>query len=99
MQASRFLITGGSQGIGGAIVELASKAGHKVVFTGRNEELIEKVAREDRRAWAPRATFQWETTTPGLSRRAGNVWAESTSSSTTPGTPTGRKSAPSTSTR
>jgi NAD(P)-dependent dehydrogenase (short-subunit alcohol dehydrogenase family) len=46
MQGSRFLITGGSQGIGGAIVELACKAGHKVVFTGRNEELIEKVARK-----------------------------------------------------
>src|SRR5436190_10075863 len=46
MQESRFLITGGSQGIGGAIVELACKAGHKVVFTGRNEELIEKVARK-----------------------------------------------------
>ena len=46
MQASRFLITGGSQGIGGAIVELACRAGHKVVFTGRNEELIEKVARK-----------------------------------------------------
>ena len=46
MQASRFLITGGSQGIGAAIVELARKAGHKVVFTGRNEQLIAKVAEE-----------------------------------------------------
>jgi 3-oxoacyl-[acyl-carrier protein] reductase len=44
MQASRFLITGGSQGIGAAIVELACNAGHQVVFTGRNEQLIEKVA-------------------------------------------------------
>jgi 3-oxoacyl-[acyl-carrier protein] reductase len=46
MQGSRFLITGGSQGIGAAIVELARKAGHKVVFTGRNEQLIERVARK-----------------------------------------------------
>jgi 3-oxoacyl-[acyl-carrier protein] reductase len=44
MHASRFLITGGSQGIGAAIVELARGAGHEVVFTGRNEELIETVA-------------------------------------------------------
>ena len=44
MQASRFLVTGGSQGIGAAIVELACKAGHKVVFTGRNDQLIKKVA-------------------------------------------------------
>ena len=44
MQARRFLITGGSQGIGAAIVDLARKAGHDVVFTGRNEQLIEKVA-------------------------------------------------------
>ena len=36
MPASRFLITGGSQGIGAAVVELARKAGHEVVFTGRN---------------------------------------------------------------
>ena len=46
MQANRFLITGGSQGIGAALVELACKAGHKVVFTGRNEQLIERVARK-----------------------------------------------------
>src|SRR5687767_11060280 len=46
MQAARFLITGGSQGIGAAIVELARKAGHEVVFTGRNEQLIEKVAQK-----------------------------------------------------
>ncbi len=39
----RFLITGGSQGIGAALVEAARAAGDKVVFTGRNEELIEKV--------------------------------------------------------
>jgi 3-oxoacyl-[acyl-carrier protein] reductase len=46
MQVSRFLITGGSQGIGAAIVELARAAGHEVVFTGRNEELIETVGRK-----------------------------------------------------
>jgi 3-oxoacyl-[acyl-carrier protein] reductase len=46
MQPARFLVTGGSQGIGAAIVELACKAGHKVVFTGRNEELIETIARK-----------------------------------------------------
>jgi len=44
MQASRFLVTGGSQGIGAAIVELARKAGHAVVFTGRDEERIGRVA-------------------------------------------------------
>jgi 3-oxoacyl-[acyl-carrier protein] reductase len=46
MQASRFLVTGGSQGIGAAIVEAARRAGHQVVFTGRNEELINAMARK-----------------------------------------------------
>src|SRR5436190_425769 len=46
MQTSRFLVTGGSQGIGAAIVALARTAGHEVVFTGRNEQLIEKVAQK-----------------------------------------------------
>lgn len=46
MEARRFLVTGGSQGIGAAIVTLARAAGHEVVFTGRNERLIEQVARE-----------------------------------------------------
>jgi 3-oxoacyl-[acyl-carrier protein] reductase len=45
MSSTRFLVTGGSQGIGAAVVELARKAGHQVVFTGRNEQLIETVAR------------------------------------------------------
>jgi 3-oxoacyl-[acyl-carrier protein] reductase len=44
MAALRFLITGGSQGIGAALVDIASKAGHKVVFTGRNASAIEAVA-------------------------------------------------------
>ena len=46
MQPSRFLVTGGSQGIGAAIVEQARKAGHQVVFTGRNKELIDALARK-----------------------------------------------------
>jgi len=46
MSPSRFLITGGSQGIGAAVVELAAKAGHQVVFTGRNQAFIEATARK-----------------------------------------------------
>ena len=46
MQSARFLITGGSQGIGAAMVELACRAGHQVLFTGRNEQLIETIARK-----------------------------------------------------
>ena len=45
-ETKRFLITGGSQGIGAALVEQACKDGHRVLFTGRNEELIGKVAAE-----------------------------------------------------
>src|SRR5215510_7457485 len=45
MQASRFLVTGGSQGIGASIVKLARKAGHQVVFTGRNQPLIDEIAK------------------------------------------------------
>lgn len=44
MEALRFLVTGGSQGIGAATVEAARRAGHEVVFTGRDERLIEEVA-------------------------------------------------------
>jgi 3-oxoacyl-[acyl-carrier protein] reductase len=44
MSPSRFLITGGSQGIGAALVELARAAGHQVVFTGRNQERIDALA-------------------------------------------------------
>jgi 3-oxoacyl-[acyl-carrier protein] reductase len=43
MHARRFLITGGSQGIGAALVTRARAAGHSVVFTGRNDSLIENV--------------------------------------------------------
>jgi 3-oxoacyl-[acyl-carrier protein] reductase len=46
MEPSRFLITGGSQGIGAAVVEQARKAGHEVVFTGRNDKFIETVAQK-----------------------------------------------------
>lgn len=44
MGSRRFLVTGGSQGIGEAIVAAARDAGDEVVFTGRNEDLIGKVA-------------------------------------------------------
>jgi len=40
----RFLVTGGSQGIGAAVVEQARAAGHEVVFTGRDEQRIAEVA-------------------------------------------------------
>ena len=46
MQERRFLVTGGSQGIGAAIVRLARQGGHKVVFTGRNEKFIKNVEQE-----------------------------------------------------
>lgn len=45
MQTQRFLVTGGSQGIGAAIVTQAREAGHQVVFTGRNEAEIAAVAK------------------------------------------------------
>ena len=44
MDARRFLITGGSQGIGAALVAAAREAGHTVVFTGRHDEPIGQVA-------------------------------------------------------
>jgi 3-oxoacyl-[acyl-carrier protein] reductase len=40
----RFLITGGSQGIGAALVEQARAAGHPVVFTGRDTDRIRNVS-------------------------------------------------------
>ena len=46
MGSQRFLITGGSQGIGAALVAHARQQGHQVVFTGRNQAQIETVARE-----------------------------------------------------
>jgi 3-oxoacyl-[acyl-carrier protein] reductase len=46
MAVRRFLVTGGSQGIGAAVVKQARAAGHQVVFTGRNSTLIEQMARE-----------------------------------------------------
>ena len=44
MSAQRVLITGGSQGIGAALVGRMRDAGDTVVFTGRNEERIAAVA-------------------------------------------------------
>ena len=44
MQIQRFLVTGGSQGIGAAIVTQARQAGHQVVFTGRNDAQLETLA-------------------------------------------------------
>src|SRR5213075_344869 len=46
MEAMRFLVTGGSQGIGAAVVQAARAAGHQVVFTGRNDRLIAEVAEQ-----------------------------------------------------
>lgn len=40
----RFLITGGSQGIGAALVAAARSAAHDVVFTGRDEQRITTLA-------------------------------------------------------
>jgi len=44
MQIQRFLVTGGSQGIGAAIVTQARQAGHQVVFTGRNDAQLATLA-------------------------------------------------------
>jgi len=46
MAPRRFLITGGSQGIGAALVERARSAGHQVVFTGRNKGLLDATAQK-----------------------------------------------------
>ena len=46
MDKQRFLVTGGSQGIGAALVALARKEGHEVVFTGRDQARIDRVAAE-----------------------------------------------------
>jgi len=46
MDKRRFLITGGSQGIGAALVTAAREGGDEVVFTGRNEQLIARVSAE-----------------------------------------------------
>src|ERR1043165_4021931 len=46
MPSLRVLVPGGSQGIGAAVVELARRAGHQVVFTGRNQSLIDATAKK-----------------------------------------------------
>jgi len=45
MQTQRFLVTGGTQGIGAAIVTQARAAGHQVVFTGRNQAQMDELSR------------------------------------------------------
>ena len=44
MDKRRFLITGGSAGIGAALVARARAEGHPVVFTGRDPERVDRVA-------------------------------------------------------
>lgn len=44
MTPRRFLITGGSQGIGAALVEQARAAGHQVAFTGRDRARVDALA-------------------------------------------------------
>lgn len=46
MAERRILITGGSKGIGEAIVRAARQHGHQVVFTGRDEKRLAKVAKD-----------------------------------------------------
>ena len=46
MTEQRFLITGGSQGIGAAIVAHARNAGHNVVFTGRKQDAIDALSQK-----------------------------------------------------
>ncbi len=46
METRRFLITGGSQGIGAALVHHARQAGHQVAFTGRNDAHIQSTAKD-----------------------------------------------------
>ena len=46
MDKQRFLVTGGSQGIGAALVGLARREGHDVVFTGRDQARIDRVVAE-----------------------------------------------------
>jgi 3-oxoacyl-[acyl-carrier protein] reductase len=45
MEPRCILVTGGSQGIGEALVELARRAGHNVILTGRDAARVESVAR------------------------------------------------------
>jgi 3-oxoacyl-[acyl-carrier protein] reductase len=46
MSVKRFLITGGSQGIGAALVTQARAAGHAVLFTGRAQSAIDALAKQ-----------------------------------------------------
>jgi len=46
MSTRRLLVTGGSQGIGAALVEQARAAGHQVAFTGRDRARVDEVAKK-----------------------------------------------------
>jgi 3-oxoacyl-[acyl-carrier protein] reductase len=46
MSTRRSLVTGGSQGIGEAVVEQARAAGHEVAFTGRDPGRVEAVSKK-----------------------------------------------------
>ena len=46
MSGRRFLVTGGTQGIGAAIVSAAREQGNEVVFTGRDETLLGEISEQ-----------------------------------------------------
>lgn len=46
MQSLRILATGGTKGIGESLVRLARRAGHQVVFTGRDEAALRSLSQE-----------------------------------------------------
>ena len=46
MTAQRFLVTGGTQGIGAALVRMARQRDHRVMFTGRNARLLAEIGAE-----------------------------------------------------
>ncbi len=60
----RFFVTGGSRGIGAAIVTLATQRGHHVVFTGGDVGRVDQVAArapepsDSRRTWPSAKTMR-----------------------------------------